>query len=671
MLVDTTETFTAFLDLLARESAVAFDTETTGLGVHTGDRICGASFYLPNAGAAFYLPVRHAREVPKARYEWQYAKKFGRETWDDGAIKRRVRIVDDYEYRDFPQLKPVALAHVFDVIRRRNIDLRCHNAKFDMHMVLNEGIAIEGINVFDTMVMGRLANSAEQELGLKKLGTKYIDANADAEEKALRKWLQQQLYIFINDDGVEEVHYDWTTPAEMCDYAEKDAVLTDALYRLLLPKIAESNQRDVLLREVELLPVLLDMERYGIAVDLDYCRAGIEQLEPRLNEVAERAYALAGRTFTIASNPELGKAFNAIGVKSPLRTQTGKDSWAKDAFALIEHPLTDAVTEWRALHRMKASYLENFIRYGIPIAGTDYGLIHMDMQQVGASTGRTSCQNPNLQNQTRDEVDGLSVRRCFVPRPGHAFLFVDWSQMEVCLLADEAGETDLIDAIKHGQDVHSLTAMRISGVMGLGLCNDRECKTFKVWRQRAKTITFSILYGAGAAKIAKQLGIADTLAAELRAAFWKAYPKIAAFARRVQREVELTGATTNRFGRRYTYHWWEDPQTGRGKYLKAYAALNHRIQGAGADMAKIAMVRVARGLTKAGFTSRLVAMVHDELVLECPLAEVERVARKVVRTMEGESYAAWTQFRVPIRAEASISYGPWSEKQPLEVARAA
>jgi DNA polymerase I-like protein with 3'-5' exonuclease and polymerase domains len=607
-------------------------------------------------GRTFYIPVRHAESIP--HIEMVKAK-----TERGGTTRRRV-VREGFIEREFEQLAPEAVRLAFGVIKRKGIRLICHNARFDVHMTEAEGVVFfdddKPLTVYDTYLMSKLIDGRSRVNGLKKLAVKYVDKTANAEEEALKRTLRERGWVWQDADNPKRdiARYDWMTPAEMAPYAEKDAFLTFALYRIFHAKLATQKQLDIFKRETDLLPVITAMERRGMYVDLDYCRSALALAKARLAELTESIHALAGEEFDIGNVHQLGPILQRLGVSSPVKSKkTGKDSWAKDVLALSDAPIVRLVEEWRGLEKMRTTYLINYLRF----ADAD-GLIHADVQQCEAVTGRTSSRDPNLQNVTRDERHGIALRRVFRPRPGYVWVLIDWSQIEARIVADWAGEESLLDVIRSGGDIHALTAKRIAEVTGTDCCGDKACKAFSRQRTAAKNVFFASLYGAGAAKLAAMIGISVDEASALRDAFWRAYPKIAEFARRIRNEAKRNGYIRNRYGRLYGYPLGEDPTTGKRDYLYTHAAVDHAIQGTAVDLAKETLIKVHRGLRKAGLDAGLIGFVHDELITECRPADVNRVARNIARIMTTPG----DLFQVPIEVEVSVAVESWFDKRAYE-----
>lgn len=649
MLIDTPHRFEAFLHDLATQSTVAYDVETSGLDIWGGDRICGIALGFLD-GRTFYLPMRHALSVPHVEFE---RVKTGR-----GNGSRRVRVErDTLVEREFEQLSPKVIKRLFSVIHENNIELVMHNAKFDIHMTMNEGVDFDGIVVRDTMVMAKLANNLEPTTKLKSLAVKYVDAKANEQEQELKRTLKERGWAYRPDGARRDVmHYDWMTPAEIADYAEQDTAITLALFRQFQATIQATDQRAVYDRETELLPVLVAMERAGIAIDRDYCRKTLAVVEARLSVLCESIYSIAGDTFDIASPAQVGAVLRRLGLHSSVRTPAGKESWNKKALLCNSSLIVDLIQEWRALEKTRTTYLLNYLEF----ADSD-GVIHADIQQLEAKTGRTSYRDPNLQQVTAKDNYGVDIRRCFVPRPGRVFVLIDWKQMEARIIADWAGESWLIDAMNAGHDVHEQMALRIAEARAVEACGDLACAGFTKQRKAAKIIFFGLLYGMGINKLASDLQISEDEAMALRSSFWEAAPNIAKFARNTRNEAGRRGWVTNRYGRRYVYPLEIDPVNGRQQYAYAHAAVDHKIQGTGADMAKIAMIRIHTALKAAHLRSRLLLFVHDEVAIECPPDEVDRVIAGVRRIM-GDFKDVFQCVTFPV--DVAIAEKSWADERP-------
>lgn len=649
MLIDTMADFNQkFMPALREQRVIAFDTETSGLDPWNGDRICGMSFAFQN-GTTYYLPVRHLRTVPNIRFD-----KVGR---------RKVRVEYDEVFRTFRQLPPQIIHHVFKVILDANMHVIGHNLKFDLKMVEAEGIDTSELRVSDTMIMARVANNIERRVALKVLGVRYINPDAADQQDWLKETMKERGWSYKDPEtGDTIMHFDWFEPFEMADYAEQDARLTFQLYRKLRADISEQHQDLVYQRECQLLTVLVRMEMYGMKIDLDYVRQSLAEIMPRIADLRETIYSVAGGEFDIDSPLQFAQVMSKLEITTEEKTKKGRVSWSKKAFATLdkdEHPIIAYIEEYRTLCKIKTTYLDNFIRFA-----DGEGVIHADFKQIEAKTGRFSCERPNLQNVPKEDEYGFYLRKCFVPRnKDYVFVLIDWSMMEIRIMADWAGQEDLCDDIRHGKDVHIETAVKIGRNMGVELCGSKSCKNMMHWRSNAKTIFFGLMYGMGVKKLAKSLKLTEEQAVAMKDEYWNLYPNIRAFFRNYQGQAKREGWVRNRYGRRYKYPLVDTPN-GRQEYGFAHAAVNHVIQGTGADMAKECMIRVDAVVRELELRAALVAMIHDELISEVHRDDIDQYVKNAVRIMTDFK----KMFKLPITVEVTVAENNWADKQPYELA---
>lgn len=630
MIVDNPAKLRALLTLLAADPArvAALDTETSGLNLFGGDRLAGLAVAVGQPVRTFYLPFRHGPPAQSQR-----------------------RLVEP----DEPQLPLTALAEVMAALRRRAYQVVLHNAKFDWHVLANEGVSLDGLAVYDTMVMARIADPLADTVALKRLAVRYLGRGADREEQALKDLLRRRGWL-----SATEAHYDWLLPSEIAAYAEADVRLTLELYDRLWQEVSRSGQANVLRREMDLLPVLVAMERRGMRVDRAYCEDTLAQVRDEQARVAEEIYALAGQTFNLHAHDEVDAVLAAAGLVSPATTSTGKASWTQDALLATGHPLAERLVRYRSLHKLAVTYFQSFLTH----ADAD-DVIHPDYQQVEAVTGRTSCRSPNLQNLTADgeKTLGYSVRRAFVPRPGYVYVLADWSQMELRIAAELSADPTLLQLLRDGADLHLATARRIATLRGLELCDDHHCPTVREWRRWAKTVTFGVLYGMGPKHLARTLAVPLAEATAMWESFWAAYPQFARWNRAVRNRAVRTGEAQNPyFARRYRLAPNPRPQHAHDRYLRPYVMTNYLVQGTGAEIAKIAMVEAARAIAAAGLDAHLVAMIHDELIWECPPAQVPRLVPLVQAAMT--DIPEFRRINVPV--EIAVADRTWADKRPYD-----
>jgi DNA polymerase-1 len=408
----------------------------------------------------------------------------------------------------------------------------------------------------------------------------------------------------------------------------------------LEPRIDEEGLGN-LFREVELplIRVLAEMEKIGIALDVDSLAVISEELAAELGKLTEEIYELAGVEFNINSPKQVGEVlFDKINLPSFQKTQ--KQRVASTRMDILEelalqHPLPRKILDYRSLSKLKGTYVDSLPGLVHP----ETGRIHTTFNQSVAATGRLSSSDPNLQNiPIRTEL-GRRIRTAFVPEPGSVLLSADYSQIELRVLAHMSGEPSLIEAFHAGEDIHQRTASRVFG-------HDSELSTGEQ-RRRAKIINFGIIYGKTSFTLGKDLGVPKREAQEFIDAYFEGHPKVQELLENIVMEGRRTGKVKTLFGRqRYI------PEIGSRNRMTRQAAervaVNAPIQGTAADLIKKAMVNLWRELRKRKLRSRMLLQVHDELLLEVPDDEEETVTTLVHDVMEGVY-----PMKVPLKVETT------------------
>ncbi len=417
-----------------------------------------------------------------------------------------------------------------------------------------------------------------------------------------------------------------------------------ALYELgpkLDGLLAERPGLEKVYREMDrpLLPILLGMERDGIAVD----RAMLGKLSVRMDEVLRglttEIHALAGREFNINSPQQLGKIlFEELNIPAPFKTGKGKViSTAADVLEALaaEHRIALLVLEYRQVSKLKGTYVD-----ALPLLLDGESRVHTTFNPTGAATGRLSSNNPNLQNiPIRTEL-GREIRAAFVPRPGWVLVKVDYSQIELRLLAHFSGDSVLTDSFVRGEDIHTRTAAEVFGVPPLMVTPEL--------RRNAKAVNFGIVYGQTSFGLAAALGISRSEADIYIKSYFERYAGVKRYIERTIAEVRKSGYVETLFGRRRPI----PDILSKNPNARGFAertAVNTPLQGTAADLIKLAMIRIDEELRGEGWRARLLLQVHDELVLEAPADESARVARMVKQRMEGVY-----RLNVPLIADASV-----------------
>jgi DNA polymerase-1 len=376
--------------------------------------------------------------------------------------------------------------------------------------------------------------------------------------------------------------------------------------------------------DLPLLRVLARMEDRGITIDPSQLKFMSTRMEQELERLSGEVYALADKTFNINSPQQLGKVlFEDMGLPPPVKIGKGKViSTAADVLEDLaeQYPIAGKVLEYRQIAKLKGTYVDALPALVRPSTGR----VHTTFNQVGAATGRLSSHDPNLQNiPIRTEI-GREIRRAFVPREGWKLVVADYSQIELRLLAHFSRDSVLVEAFRNGEDIHTRTAAEVLGIPPLMITPEQ--------RRSAKAVNFGIVYGQTAFGLAQTLGIDRKEADRYIKAYFERYAGVRKYIDQTIAEVRRTGVSVNMFGRRRPI----PDMNSRNPNARGFAertAVNTPLQGAAADLIKIAMIRIDEKLR--GMETKMLLQVHDELVFEAPLEEVDAVRAMVKAEMEG------------------------------------
>jgi DNA polymerase-1 len=404
--------------------------------------------------------------------------------------------------------------------------------------------------------------------------------------------------------------------------AQADAVLS--LYQRLRPEVESLKLMDLYEQiDLPLVRVLARMEDCGVRVDPQQLRAMSARLESEIASLTAEIHALAGKPFNVNSPQQLGKIlFEDLNLPAPTKMGRGKViSTAADVLEELaeEHEIARKVLEFRQLAKLKGTYID-----ALPgMMDPDTGRIHTRFNQVGAATGRLSSSDPNLQNiPIRTEL-GREIRRAFIPREGWKLIVADYSQIELRLLAHMSHDPVLVEAFRHGEDIHTRTAAEVLGIPPLMVTPDQ--------RRRAKAINFGIVYGQTPFGLAQSLGIDQKEAERYIHAYFERYAGVRKFIDSTIAEVRRTGISVNLYGRRRPIPDMQSKNFAARSFAER-TAVNTPLQGTAADLIKLAMIRIDGKLR--GMQARMLLQVHDELIFEAPPEEVDRVRALVKSEME-------------------------------------
>lgn len=520
-----------------------------------------------------------------------------------------------------------------------------HHGKYDLQVLERHGFEIGKIE-FDTMVAAFLLG--EHSIGLKDLAFNRLG-------------IQMTEISALIGTGREQLTMNMVSAEEAAQYASGDVEATFALAETLRPEIEEKSQMPLLSNiELPLIPVLVEMERTGVALDLDYLKELSDEITSRIGQIEQEIFQLAGRSFNINSTKQIATLlFEEFKLPSGRKTKTG---YSVDSDVLENlrdaHPMVGLVLEFRTLGKLKSTYVDS-----LPLqVNPKTGRVHTNYNMTVAATGRLSSNNPNLQNIPIRTDIGRRVRQAFVAdqRPKTrlfehpTMLSADYSQIELRLMAHLSGEPYLVEAFRAGQDIHRATAALVYGVELSDVTSEM--------RSVAKTVNFGLLYGMQAFGLSRDTGLSRQESQRFIDQYWSRLPKVRSYFDGIIAFGVNNGYVETMSGRRrYLPDLTSTNQQRRAASERV--AMNLPLQGSAADIMKIAMLLMAERIKSESLPARMILQVHDELVFEVDEAHVEAVAKQVLDVMEN----AW-ELSVPLEADVAVGYN-WNEMTELELSQ--
>jgi DNA polymerase-1 len=538
----------------------------------------------------------------------------------------------------------LALEAVIEALRQPLTDPHIpkvgHNLKYDFTMLARQGLRPTPL-AFDTMIAEWLIDPTSRNLGLKNLAWVRLDYKMTNIEELIGKGK--------NQISMAEVPIEQAAP-----YACADAAVVMRLIPQLQTEL-DSHLATRLFNEIEmpLVPVLAEMEMAGISLDTRFLEQMSAELSARMAGIESQIYQQVQEPFNLNSPQQLSEIlFGRLKLEPPDRTQktsSGFYSTSADVLELMrgKHPVVDMVLEYRELAKLKSTYLDALPQQVNPCTRR----VHTSYSQTGSVTGRLASSEPNLQNIPIRTDLGRQVRKAFIADPGSVLLSVDYSQVELRIVAHIAGDEAMLNAFRANQDIHAATAAAIYGV-------PLEAVT-KEQRRHAKAINFGLIYGMSAYGLTRTTDLTLAEAEDFVSAYFRQFPGVKRYLDGVRRQAAEKEYVETLLGRR-RYFPGLRTQTNRNiRNREEREAINAPIQGTAADIMKIAMLHVPQALAEAGLSGRMLLQVHDELVIECPQAELTKTSEIVQKVMEN----AYT-LSIPLRTEARSGIN-WGEMEVL------
>ena len=614
-LVQDLPTLRAWIARARHLGVIAVDTETSSLNAMRAELI-GVSL-ATMAGQACYIPLRH-------RSGGQGDLEFGDQNVDAGPLQISFE---------------AAMAELRPLLEDAAVLKVGHNIKYDA-LVLSRPVngAVQISPVDDTMCLSYVLEGGAHGHGLDELSLLHVDH-------------RNIKFADVCGKGKAQIPFAEVALESALDYAAEDADMTGRLHRLLKPRVGRDHLMTVYeTLERPLIPVLVAMEQAGIKVDPLTLSAMSQDFAKRIADLEAQIHAMAGEVFNVGSPKQLGEIlFDKMSLPGGKKGKTGAYATGADILeelAAQGHDLPARVIDYRQLSKLKSTYTDALVADINP----ETGRIHTSYSMAAASTGRLSSNDPNLQNIPIRTEEGRKIRTAFVAPDGFRLLSVDYSQIELRLVADIAGLDSMRQAFLDGVDIHAQTASEVFGVPLAAMDSET--------RRKAKAINFGIIYGISGFGLARQLGVPQSEARDYIDTYFKRYPGIREYMEEIKAFCRQHGYVETRFGRRVHIPGIKDANPARRAFSER-AAINAPIQGTAADIIKRAMIRMPPKLAAAGLQARMLLQVHDELLFEVPENQLDDTSAVVREVMETAGHPVLA-LSVPLIAEAGVGSN-WAE----------
>ena len=583
--------FARLIERLNQAEQFALDTETTGFDMKR-DALVGISISI-EAKEGFYIPLAHNYlNVPKQLDQEQVLS----------------------------QLKPI--------LENPDIGKIVQNLKFDANVFAKYGIEIKG-KIFDTMLESYVLDSTSVPThSLDNLALKYLQHSTTKFEDVAGKGKKQVTFDYVNIDAATH-------------YAAEDTDITLQLHELMWPRIAATGSLQQVFEEIEmpLVPVLDRMEHHGVLLDRDNLRTQSSELQKRMQDIETEIYRESGSMFNLASPKQIQAVlYQQMGLPSTQKTSTGAPSTSESALRDLAktYDVPRLILEHRHLAKLKSTYTDKLTELIDP----DTKRVHTSFHQTVAATGRLSSSNPNLQNIPIRTPEGQQIRTAFIAEPNHVLISIDYSQIELRLMAHVSGDDRLVNAFFSGEDVHRSTASEVFDTSLEKVTSNQ--------RRHAKAINFGLMYGMSAYGLSRQLDIEVAQAKHYIDQYFARYPGVEHFMDQTKNWAKEKRYVETICGRRLYFSNINSKNYAMRQRAER-AAINAPLQGSAADIIKLAMIEVDRWLSESKFKAKMILQVHDELVFEVPANEEQELIGHVKSLMENV-----IKLKVPLVANAGV-----------------
>ena len=577
------KTFDGWLKKLAQAKQIVLDCETDRLDFTTADLV-GLSFAV-DAGEAAYLPFTHNYDNAPSQLD------------RDACLKKLKPILEE---------KPIIGQHI----------------KFDRNVLVNYDIHINSIEN-DTMMMSYVLDSTATRHNLDDMANHYLNLKTTTFEEVAGKGVKQLTFNRVNLDVAS-------------DYAAEDADITLQMYDTIGEHLKKQKTLQKVLKDIELprIPVLSDMEQKGTVIDSNILNLQSKNLGQRINGLEEQAFSMAGKEFNLSSPKQLQEIlFDEMNIPVIEKTPGGQPSTAESVLQELakQYELPQVILEHRTLSKLKSTYTDRLPEQ----ISEKTGRVHSTFHQAVTTTGRLSSSDPNLQNIPIKTEEGRMIREAFVAPKGFDLISIDYSQIELRIMAHLSKDEGLITAFENGEDIHSATAKEV-----FGSADDQD-------RRSAKAINFGLIYGMSAFGLGKALGVTRPEAADYIASYFGKYPGVKIYMDEMKAKAKDQGYVETAFGRRL---YLPGIHSGRTRMAAERAAINAPMQGTAADIMKLAMINMHDYIKGTGKDIHLILQVHDEVIVECPEKDTKTTLNALEQIMTDV-----TKLSVPLVVESGVA----------------